>query len=104
MTDGFGEGTQSWREVLLDLKRRDLKQDPRLAIGDGALGFRAALREVFATTQEQRCRVHRTMNLLNALPKSMQAKGRGASARHLAGRGKGRKPASPSISSSKPTG
>jgi transposase-like protein len=55
MTDGFRESTQSWREVLLDLKRRGLKQDPKLAVGDGALGFWTALREVFATTREQRC-------------------------------------------------
>jgi transposase-like protein len=55
MTDGFRESTESWREVLLDLKRRGLKQDPKLAVGDGALGFWTALREVFATTQEQRC-------------------------------------------------
>ena len=65
MTDGFRESTQSWREVLLDLKRRGLKQDPKLAIGDGALGFWTALREVFATTKEQRCWVHKTMNVLN---------------------------------------
>ncbi|GHE06521.1 transposase [Defluviimonas sp. 20V17] len=77
MTDGFRESTQSWREVLLDLKRRGLKQDPKLAIGDGALGFWAALREVFASTQEQRCWVHKTMNVLNALPKSVQAKAKG---------------------------
>lgn len=77
MTDGFRESTQSWREVLLDLKRRGLKQDPKLAIGDGALGFWAALREVFATTREQRCWVHKTMNILNALPKSLQAKAKG---------------------------
>lgn len=77
MTDGFRESTQSWRELLLDLKRRGLKQDPKLAIGDGALGFWTALREVFATTREQRCWVHKTMNVLNALPKSIQAKARG---------------------------
>ena len=74
MTDGFRESAQSWREVLLDLKRRGLNQDPKLAIGDGALGFWAALREVFATTQEQRCWLHKTMNVLNALPKSVQAR------------------------------
>lgn len=74
MTDGFRESTQSWREVLLDLKRRGLNQDPKLAIGDGALGFWAALREVFATTQEQRCWLHKTLNVLNALPKSVQAR------------------------------
>jgi len=77
MTDGFRESTQSWREVLLDLKRRGLKQDPKLAIGDGALGFWTALREVFATTREQRCWVHKTMNVLNAMPKSIQAKAKG---------------------------
>ena len=74
MTDGFRESTQSWREVLLDLKRRGLTQDPKLAIGDGALGFWTALREVFPTTQEQRCWLHKTMNVLNALPKSAQAR------------------------------
>ncbi|WP_339637131.1 IS256 family transposase [uncultured Hyphomonas sp.] len=74
MTDGFRESTQSWREVLLDLKRRGLKQDLKLAVGDGALGFWTALREVFATTREQRCWVHKTMNVLNALPNSIQAK------------------------------
>jgi transposase-like protein len=77
MTDGVRESTQSWREVLLDLKRRGLKQDPKLAIGDGALGFWTALREVFATTREQRCWVHKTMNVLNAMPKSLQAKAKG---------------------------
>ena len=77
MTDGFRESTENWREVLLDLKRRGLKQDPKLATGDGALGFWTALREVFATTREQRCWVHKTMNLLNALPKSIQAKAKG---------------------------
>lgn len=77
MTDGFRESTQSWREVLLDLRRRGLKQDPKLAIGDGALGFWTALREVFATTREQRCRVHKTMNVLNALPQSVQARAKG---------------------------
>ena len=76
MTDGFRESARSWREVLRDLKRRGLKQDPKLAIGDGALGFWTALREVFATTREQRCRLHETMNVLNALPKPVQAKAR----------------------------
>ena len=77
MTDGFRESTQSWRELLLDLQRRGLTHDPKLAIGDGALGFWAALREVFATTQEQRCWVHKTMNVLNAMPKSVQPKAKG---------------------------
>ncbi len=74
MTDGFRESTQSWRELLLDLKRRGLTQDPKLAIGDGALGFWAALREVFANSREQRCWLHKTMNVLNAMPKSVQPK------------------------------
>lgn len=77
MTDGFRESTQSWRELLLDLKRRGLVHDPKLAIGDGALGFWAALREVYAATQEQRCWLHKTMNVLNAMPKSVQPKAKG---------------------------
>ena len=77
MTDGFRESMQSWREVLLDLRRRGLTQDPKLAIGDGAPGFWTALREVFAPTREQRCRVHKTMNALNALPQSVQARAKG---------------------------
>ncbi len=55
LTDGYRESTQSWRELLLDLKRRGLNHAPELAIGDGALGFWAALREVFGATCEQRC-------------------------------------------------
>lgn len=74
LTDGFRESTGNWRELLPDLKRRGMKQDPKLAIGDGALGFWTALREVFASTHEQRCWVHKTMNVLNALPKSLQDK------------------------------
>ena len=74
MTDGFRESTQSWRELLLDLRRRGLTQAPKLAIGDGALGFCSALREVFASAREQRCWVHKTMNVLNAMPKSVQPK------------------------------
>jgi len=71
MTDSFHKSTQSWRELLLDLKRRGLKQDPKLAVGDGALGFWTALRAVFATMSEQRCWVHKTMNMLNAMPASL---------------------------------
>ena len=74
MTDGFRESTQSWRELLLDLQHRGLNLAPKLAIGDGALGFWTALREVFAPTREQRCWVHKTMNVLNALPKSVQSR------------------------------
>ena len=55
VVDGFRESKQSWMELLLDLKQRGLAIDPKLAIGDGALGFWAALREVFPSTREQRC-------------------------------------------------
>jgi len=77
MTDGYRESTQSWRELLLDLKNRGLSQAPELATGDGALGFWAALREIFPTTKEQRCWVHKTVNVLNNLPESLQAKAKG---------------------------
>lgn len=71
--DGVRESTQSWREVLLGLKLRGLNA-PRLAIGDGAMGFWAALEEVFADTRQQRCWVHKTANVLNCVPKSVQPK------------------------------
>ena len=74
ITDGYRESEQSWREVLLDLKARGLTIDPKLAIGDGALGFWKALPQVFGTTKMQRCWVHKTANVLNKLPKSQQAK------------------------------
>jgi transposase-like protein len=70
--DGYRESTQSWREVLLDLQQRGLKLAPKLAVGDGSLGFWAALREVFSETREQRCWVHKTANVLNKLPRSVQ--------------------------------
>lgn len=72
--DGYRESEQSWMELLLDLKSRGLKDAPRLAVGDGALGFWAALRKVFGETREQRCWVHKTANVLNDLPKSKQVK------------------------------
>ena len=68
------ESAQSWKELLLDLKRRGLESGPELAIGDGALGFWKALREVYGQTREQRCWVHKTANVLNQMPKSLQAK------------------------------
>lgn len=77
ITDGYRESAQSWREVLLDLKRRGLKKAPALAIGDGALGFWKALREVFPPTREQRCWVHKTANVLNQMPKGLQKKAKG---------------------------
>jgi transposase-like protein len=75
--DGIRESTQSWREVLLDLKSRGLAA-PELAVGDGALGFWAALEEVFPATRQQRCWMHKTGNVLNALPKSVQPKAKSA--------------------------
>ncbi|MGH8110752.1 MAG: IS256 family transposase [Rhodanobacteraceae bacterium] len=72
--DGYRESTQSWREVLLHLKGRGLEIPPKLAVGDGALGFWGALAELYPNTRHQRCWVHKTANVLNRLPKSVQAK------------------------------
>jgi transposase-like protein len=74
VSDGYRESKASWREILLDLKRRGMKVGPKLAIGDGALGFWAALREVFPKCREQRCWVHKTANVLDKMPKSVQGK------------------------------
>ena len=74
VVDGYRESEQSWTELLLDLKQRGLAQAPLLAVGDGALGFWAALRKVFGETREQRCWVHKTANVLNNMPKSVQPK------------------------------
>ena len=71
--DGHRESVQSWRELLLDCKSRGLTVDPKLATGDGALGFWKALREVYPATCEQRCTVHKTANVLDSLPKRLQA-------------------------------
>ena len=76
--DGVRESKQSWREVLLELKGRGLTIPPRLAVGDGALGFWAAVREIYQETRPQRCWVHKTGNVLNYLPKSVQAKAKAA--------------------------
>lgn len=67
--DGVRESTQSWREVLLKLKSRGMKP-PKLGIGDGAMGFWAALDEIYPETGQQRCWMHKTMNVLNCLPKT----------------------------------
>ena len=75
--DGVRESTQSWREVLLSLKSRGMNA-PKLAIGDGAMGFWAALDEVFPTSSQQRCWQHKTMNVLNCLPKLSQPKAKSA--------------------------
>jgi transposase-like protein len=77
LADGSRESTQSWRELLLDVQRRGLTHAPDLAIGDGALGFWNALREVFGAPKEQRCWFHKTGTVLNAMPKSVQAKAKG---------------------------
>ena len=69
---GMRESTQSWRELLVDLKARGLTIAPELATGDGALGFWKALDEVSPTTRHQRCTVHKTANVLDKLPKSVQ--------------------------------
>jgi transposase-like protein len=74
MIDGHRESAQSWKELLLDVKRRGLVTAPKLAIGDGALGFWKAIAEVFPATKEQRCWVHKTANVLDKLPKNKQAK------------------------------
>ena len=74
IADGFRENTDSWRDLLNSLKKRGLTVPPELAIGDGALGFWSALRDVFPETREQRCWVHKTQNVTGALPKSMREK------------------------------
>lgn len=74
VVDGFRESKQSWYELLVDLKSRGLTEPPKVAVGDGALGFWAALREVFGQTCEQRCWFHKTGNVLNKMPKSVQSK------------------------------
>lgn len=70
--DGYRESEQSWKELLLDVKARGLAVDPKLATGDGALGFWKALPQVFPKTREQRCWVHKTANVLDKLPKRIQ--------------------------------
>ena len=70
--DGERESELSWSEVLNDLKRRGLKRAPKLAVGDGALGFWAALEKIWPSTRQQRCWVHKTANVLDKLPKSVQ--------------------------------
>ena len=72
--DGYRESEQSWKELLLDLKARGLEHGPALAVGDGALGFWKAIRQVYGETHEQRCWVHKTANVLNELPKGKQPK------------------------------
>nr|WP_276944724.1 transposase [Ferrimicrobium acidiphilum] len=73
LENGTRESTQSWREVLVDLKSRGMNE-PLLAIGDGALGFWAALSEIYPETKHQRCWFHKTANILNYVPKSLRPK------------------------------
>jgi len=72
--DGYRESKSSWLEVLLNLKERGLTEGPKLAVGDGSLGFWAALPEVYPETREQRCWVHKTANILDKMPSSVQPK------------------------------
>jgi len=72
--DGYRESKSSWLEVLLSLKQRGLTEGPKLAVGDGNLGFWAALPEVYPETKEQRCWVHKTANILDKMPASIQPK------------------------------
>jgi putative transposase len=78
IADGYRESEQSWLDLLLDVKSRGLVIDPKLAIGDGALGFWKALPKVFPTTCSQRCWVHKTANVLDKLPKRLQPRAKEA--------------------------
>ena len=69
---GVRESAQSWRELLVDLKARGLSIAPRVAVGDGALGFWKALEQIFPSTRHQRCWQHKVLNVLNKVPKSVQ--------------------------------
>ena len=77
LEDGYRESAESWRTVLRDLKQRGLRA-PVLAVGDGALGFWAAVRDVWPETAEQRCWVHRIANVLDKLPKGLQPRAKQA--------------------------
>jgi putative transposase len=77
LADGYRESTEGWAELLRDLKKRGMKP-PELAVGDGALGFWGALRDVFPKTRIQRDWVHKTMNVLDSMPKSVHARAKAA--------------------------
>ncbi|MCP4343279.1 MAG: hypothetical protein GY799_31490 [Desulfobulbaceae bacterium] len=72
--DGYRESELSWSELLLRIKAQGLSQSPKLAVGDGALGFWKAMNKIFPKTKHQRCWVHKTANVLNKLPKMVQPK------------------------------
>jgi len=76
--DGYRESEQSWRELLVDLKRRGLHLAPKAAVGDGALGFWKAMRKIYPSTRPLRCWLHKTANVLNKLPKGVQARAKSA--------------------------
>jgi len=77
IVDGYRESGESWAELLRDLKKRGMRA-PELAVGDGALGFWIALRDVFPETRAQRDWVHKTMNTLDSMPKSVHRRAKGA--------------------------
>jgi putative transposase len=77
LADGYRESEQSWKELLLDCQARGLAVAPALAIGDGALGFWKAMAQVWPSTRSQRCWVHKTANVLDKMPKHVQAKAKG---------------------------
>jgi putative transposase len=77
LADGYRESEESWAELLRDLKKRGMKP-PEVAVGDGALGFWGALRDVFPQTRTQRDWVHKTMNVLDSIPKSVHRRAKGA--------------------------
>jgi putative transposase len=72
VADGYRESEQSWKTLLLEVQARGLTVDPKLAIGDGALGFWKAIRKIWSKTREQRCWVHKTANVLDKMPKRLQ--------------------------------
>ncbi len=74
VVDGYRESEQSWRQLLLDCKQRGLAVDPKLAVGDGALGFWKAVRQIYPAIREQRCWVHKTANVLDKMHKRVQPK------------------------------
>lgn len=74
VADGYRESEQSWLQLLLDCRQRGLVIEPKLATGDGALGFWKALRQVYPSTREQRCWVHKTANVLDKLHKRVQSR------------------------------
>jgi transposase-like protein len=78
VADGYRESEQSWKELLLDVKARGLEVAPALAVGDGALGFWKAVRQVWPSCKGQRCWVHKTANVLDKLPKGVQPKAKAA--------------------------